>query len=434
MIFLTGSGELAHSWAVGMTTSKNGGQGSRVPTDTALIAAARRGDVDAFDSLTDRHRDAAVRLTRRTVNGPAEELVDAAVAAARTELRAGAGPRTAFRPYLLTLLRRQNSGGLRRGRRSKIDEGTGSAFPAACIATTGKAFHGLPEEAQVALWHTEVEGEPLLETGKLLGLEATRVAELSFSARDAIRAAQLLEHRAAITSPQCRWTTNRLNGYARHTLSQPDTTKVTEHLDTCDLCAGVAPAVLAVEADLPLLIATVVLGPAAQAYLGREGAGHARHGRIAGLMHDAARPVAVAISAIALITAGLLGTLAFADEDAAEKKVATPTTFTAIPVAPTSPDDDSGPDSGEGSTGRDRVAEAAPPVKRAPATTTVDRAFVPDVRPEPAQPAQPAPKPQESSETEDSEETETHSLDLGVAQVNITPGAGLLGLPGLSFG
>lgn len=410
-----------------MTTSKNGGPGSRVPTDTALIEAARRGDVDAFDSLTDRHRDAAVRLIRRTVNGPAEELVDAAVAAARTELRAGTGPRTAFRPYLLTLLRRQNSG-LRRGRRAKIDEGAGSAFPAACIAATDKAFHGLPEEAQVALWHTEVEGEPLLETGKLLGLEATKVAELSFSARDAIRAAQLLEHRAAITSPQCRWTTNRLNGYARHTLSQPDTTKVTEHLDTCDLCAGVAPAVLAVESDLPLLIATVVLGPAAEAYLGREGAGHARHGRFAGLLNDAARPVAVAITAIALITAGLLGTLAFADEDTARKKVATPTTFTAIPVAPTSPDDESGPDSGEGSTGRDRVAKAATPAKRSPATTMVDRAFIPDERPEPAAPA---PKPQV---VEEAPEIETHSLDLGVAQLNITPGGGLLGLPGLSLG
>lgn len=415
-----------------MTTSKNGGQGTRMPTDTALIAAARRGDVDAFDSLTDRHRDAALRLTRRTVNGPAEELVDAAVAAARTELRAGTGPCTAFRPYLLTLLRRQNSGGLRRGRRAKIDEGAGSVFPAACIAATGKAFHGLSEESQVALWHTEVEGEPLLETGKLLGLEATKVAELSFSARDAIRAAQLLEHRAAITNPQCRWTTNRLNGYARHTLSQSDATTVTEHLDTCDLCAGVAPAVLAVESDLPLLIATVVLGPAAEAYLGREGAGHARPGRLAGLMHDAARPVAVAISAIALITAGLLGTLAFAEDDTTRTKVAAPTTFTAIPVAPTSPDDESGPDSGEGSTGRDPVTKATTPAKRTiTKTTTVDRAFVPDER---RDPAQPAPKPQVGEAADESEESEALSLDIGVTELNITPGAGLLGLPGLSFG
>lgn len=414
-----------------MASSKTGGPGSRVPTDTALIAAARRGDVDAFDSLADRHHDAAMKLARRTMSGSAEELVDAAVAAARTELRAGTGPTTAFRPYLLTILRRQNSG-LRR--RVRVDESAGTAFPAACVAATAKAFRALPEQAQAALWHTEVEGEPLLETGKLLGLEATGVAELSFSARDTLRAAQLLDHRAAISTPQCRWTTNRLNGYARNTLSDADTTKVTEHLDTCDLCGAVAPAVLAVESDLALLVATVVLGPAAGTYLGREGAGHARAGVFAGLMRDAARPLAVAISAIALITAGLLGTLAFADEDAAEKKTATPITFSVIPVAPTSPDaGDSGPDSGEGSTGRDVTGRSAPaptrtvPVTRAAERTEESRERTSRVAPAPAAPPAPA-------VAEEPEQSEAISINLGVAELTISPGDGLLGLPGLSFG
>ncbi len=401
-----------------MNTSKNGGQGTRVPTDTALITAARRGDVDAFDSLADRHRDAAVKLARRTMNGSAEELVDAAIAAVRTELRAGTGPATAFRPHLLTVLHRQNTGS-RRARRTRAAETAASTVPAACLETTARAFGSLSEDAQVALWHTEVESEPLLETGKLLGLEATGVAELSFAARDTLRAAQLLDHRAAISTPECRWTTNRLNGFARNTLSEPDTAKVTAHIDECELCAAVAPTVLAVESDLALLVATVVLGPAAAAYLGRE-SGHARQGRFAGLMRDAARPVAVAISAIALITAGLLGTMAFADEDAAPKKQATQSTFTAIPVAPTSPVDDIGPDSGNGSTGRSTPKASPRPSPRAVVVMT--QSAVSDVK---TDPVKPAPKP---------EEPETHSLNLGITKLNITPGGGLLGLPGLSFG
>ncbi len=405
-----------------MTTSKNGGPGTRVPTDTALITAARRGDVDAFDSLADRHRDAAVRLARRTGAGSVEHLVDEAIAAVRTELRAGAGPATAFRPYLLTTLRHQHAGGLRRSRRRAEDAGASGTMPATCVAATSKAFRALPEDARVALWHTEVEGEPLLETGKLLGLEATGVAELSFAARDTLRAAQLLEHRAAIRSSDCRWTTNRLNGYARHTLSVADNTKVTAHLDTCDLCAGVAPAVLAVESDLPLLVATVVLGPAAEAYLDREGAGHARAGLFAGLMRDAARPVAVAISAIALITAGLLGTLAFADSDPESREATKPATFTAIPVAPTNPVADTGPSSGNGSTGRDEARATPRPTPRPLAKSVVRTVTVSDVRTEPARPA---PKPAEPEGT---------SINLGITSLNISPGGGPLGLPGLSLG
>ncbi|HUR73771.1 MAG TPA: zf-HC2 domain-containing protein [Sporichthya sp.] len=404
-------------------TSKTNGLGSRVPTDNALIAAARRGDVDAFDSLADRHRDAAVKLARRTVHGNAEELVDAAITAVRTELRAGVGPATAFRPHLLTVLRRQNTSGGRRGRRARAAEAAAAALPAGCVETTAQAFRALSADAQVAIWHTEVEGEPLLETGKLLGLEATAVAELSFAARDTLRAAQLLEHRAAITSPECRWTTNRLGGFARNTLSEADTAKVHAHTAQCELCAAVAPAVVAIESDLALLVATVVLGTDAGPYLGREGAAHARQGRFAGLLRDAGRPAAVAISAIALITAGLLGTLAVADEDSAPTKAAAPSTFHAIPVAPTNPIDDSGPDSGNGSTGWDEPKATPRPTPRPVVVVhTLARSASSDVK---TDPVQPAPKPAEPAGS---------SLNLGVTSLKITPGAGLLGLPGLSFG
>jgi DNA-directed RNA polymerase specialized sigma24 family protein len=410
-----------------MTSSKTNSQGTRVPTDAALIAAARRGDVDAFDSLADRHRDAAVQLARRAGLGNPEEIADATIDAARIELMTGSGPSTAFRPYLLGMLRRRHSGP-RRARRQKTDEApAGLAVPIDCVLTTAKAFKNLPEDAQAALWHTEVEGEPLLETGKLLGLDATTVAELSFTARDTLRAAQLLDHRAAISTPACRWTTNRLNGYARTTLSEADTAKVAAHLEDCELCAAVAPAVTAVESDLALLVATVVLGSAAEAYLDRDGAAHVRPGGFAALMRDAARPVAVAISAIALITAGLLGTLAFAGEDAAHENAAPPSTFTAIPVAPTDRalTADSGPASGSGSAGHDAVRPAPRPAPRAVKHTAITTTRTVTESGVKSEPAQPAPQPAEKS---------GFALNLGITSLNITPGAGLLGLPGLSLG
>jgi hypothetical protein len=143
-------------------------------------------------------------------------------------------------------------------------------------------------------------------------------------------------------------------------------------------------------------------------------------------MRDAARPVAVAISAIALITAGLLGTLAFADEDSSRQKSAHPTTFTAIPVAPTdNAVADSGPDSGSGSSGRDEVKTATRPAPKALLPTTTRTVSSSVVKSEPVKPA-PAAAPEEKQGGV--------SLDLGITSVNIDPGAGVLGLPGLSLG
>jgi hypothetical protein len=84
------------------------------------------------------------------------------------------------------------------------------------------------------------------------------------------------------------------------------------------------------------------------------------------------------------------------------------------------PVDDNGPDSGTGSTGRDMPTASPRATPRSVVVMT--QSMTSDVKTDPVKPA-----PKE-------EGPETHSLNLGITKLNITPGAGLLGLPGLSFG
>src|ERR1700749_248397 len=76
--------------------------------DSDLLHAIRSGDITAYATLYERHAAAARVLAFQLVRGPAE--VDDVVAEAFTKvldlLQRGGGPEDAFRPYLLTAVRR----------------------------------------------------------------------------------------------------------------------------------------------------------------------------------------------------------------------------------------------------------------------------------------------------------------------------------------
>src|ERR1700685_224283 len=78
------------------------------PSDVDLIAASRSGDAAAYAALYKRHVAAANSLARRLVRGPAEadDVVAESFAKVLDLLRRGGGPEGAFRPYLLTAVRR----------------------------------------------------------------------------------------------------------------------------------------------------------------------------------------------------------------------------------------------------------------------------------------------------------------------------------------
>src|ERR1700742_4400471 len=97
------------------------------PTDAVLIAAARRGETPSFRVLVGRHQDAGARLARRLAPAAPAELLSDAIASVNAGLRSGAGPRTAFRPHLLTVIRRtaMESG---KGNRNRGEESEGTAL------------------------------------------------------------------------------------------------------------------------------------------------------------------------------------------------------------------------------------------------------------------------------------------------------------------
>jgi DNA-directed RNA polymerase specialized sigma24 family protein len=77
-------------------------------SDAVLLLHTREGDSAAFGSLYLRHVAAARVLARQLARDPAEadELVAESFARVLGILHRGAGPEAAFRPYLLSTMRR----------------------------------------------------------------------------------------------------------------------------------------------------------------------------------------------------------------------------------------------------------------------------------------------------------------------------------------
>src|SRR5437899_2363521 len=77
------------------------------PDDSALLAATRSGDAEAYGVLYVRHVEAARRLARSLAgdSGEAEDLVSEAFVKVLAALYRGGGPDSSFRAYLYTALR-----------------------------------------------------------------------------------------------------------------------------------------------------------------------------------------------------------------------------------------------------------------------------------------------------------------------------------------
>src|ERR1700676_4908972 len=140
------------------------------PSDADLIAASRSGDTTAYATLYQWHVAAAHGLARRLVRGRAEadDVVAEAFAKVLDLLRRGGRPEGAFRPYLLTAVRRAAYDRHRAERRQVVtgemeafDPGVPFADPAVVSLERimiACAFASLPERWQLVLWHTEIEG------------------------------------------------------------------------------------------------------------------------------------------------------------------------------------------------------------------------------------------------------------------------------------
>jgi RNA polymerase sigma factor (sigma-70 family) len=252
------------------------------PSDAELIESVRKGAVSAYGSLYERHVGAAYNLARQLTRNQAEadDLVSEAFAKVLDTLRAGRGPDSAFRAYLLTALRHTAYDKTRRDRKVELSDdvtaiaGADTAVPFSDTAVAGlerslaaRAFARLPERWQAVLWHTEVEGQSPAEVAPLLGLTPNGVSALAYRAREGLRQAYLQVHLAETDNERCHATAERLGAWTRSGLSKRETAQVEAHLDECARCRALAAELADVNSGLRGVVAPLVLGVGALGYL-----------------------------------------------------------------------------------------------------------------------------------------------------------------------
>jgi RNA polymerase sigma factor (sigma-70 family) len=249
------------------------------PADAELISAVRGGDSDAYGVLFDRHVAAARRLARQLVPpADAEDLVSEAFAKVLSLLQRGAGPDLAFRAYLLTAVRRLHVDRIRASARVQPTDDLepfdpGVPFRDTAVegfenAAAARAFASLPERWQAVLWHTEVEGQKPADVAVLLGMSANSVSALAYRAREGLRQAFLTMHLQELEDDACAWTHQNLGAYVRNGISRRDATKVEQHLSECRKCTALYLELTEVNSNLRGLLAPLLLGGVAAAYVG----------------------------------------------------------------------------------------------------------------------------------------------------------------------
>ncbi|MEU4766002.1 sigma-70 family RNA polymerase sigma factor [Actinosynnema sp. NPDC023794] len=257
---------------------------SRPPSDAELIDAVRGGEIQAYGELFQRHVPAARNLARHLARSSAEadDLVSDAFAKVLDTLRAGGGPDSAFRAYLLTALRHTAYDKTRRDKKLKladdveavsgVEKVTTVPFHDPAVATleralATRAFASLPERWQTVLWQTEIEGQSASELAKLLGLTANGASALAYRAREGLKTAYLQAHLEHSPTNRCRATVAKLAAWTRGGLTKREAAQVEAHLDECPTCPAMAAELADVNGTLRAVVAPLVLGSGVAGYL-----------------------------------------------------------------------------------------------------------------------------------------------------------------------
>ncbi len=181
-----------------MDESAGGGQPG---SDAELLNQIRSGRPDCYSVLRARHEAAAACLADRLGLEPeqAASSVDAAFTLVLDAIKRGGGPTDAFRPYLLTAVRRVAGGGSVPADDQQLpDPGQlldGPPAAGGLGVPLAAAYLSLPERWRAVLWHADIERAAPPAIAPVLGLAAAEVTELTASARAGLRHAYL-QHQA----------------------------------------------------------------------------------------------------------------------------------------------------------------------------------------------------------------------------------------------
>ena len=345
-------------------------QASDGPSDAELLARVREGDREAYGQLYLRHEPAATSLARylTRTRHEADDVVADAFARVLRAIDGGAGPTEAFRPYLLTAVRRTT---WRHGEDQKHTRLAASEDEAELLdlrlavepedrsddAIVLRAFRDLPERWQLVLWHTEIEGQPPAAVAPLLGLSPNATAALAVRAREGLRQAYLQAHLQAQPPDSCRFSVEHLGSFVRDGLGKRDNAKVEAHLADCPDCQDLQADLGSLNKALRSIVGPAVVGAGAARWLqeraaeAASGVGAAEH--VQQVVSRIRFPQAVGLAGAAaalFVTLGVSSDLARPDDPGTPDPVAavpirqvvdTPTGVVTFPLAgtPAAPED-----------------------------------------------------------------------------------------------
>jgi RNA polymerase sigma factor (sigma-70 family) len=174
--------------------------------DAVLLTMVRDGDDTAYAALWRRYRSTAIAVALRTTRTfDAEDVAAEAFARILAAIRAGGGPRIAFRAYLLVTVKNVIANwGRQEARMAMISLDLIEELPVRRhVIDVGdrlavvSAFRTLPERWQLSLWYSEIEGLGPSEIGTLLGISSSAAAMLTYRARIGLREAWHSENGAS---------------------------------------------------------------------------------------------------------------------------------------------------------------------------------------------------------------------------------------------
>jgi len=235
------------------------------------------------------HAPAARRLALSMVPPDvADDIVAEAFARVLAAIRAGGGPRHAFRGYLLAAVRNLACDWLQaRGRLTVVGDmdvqaddepaGPGRVNPGiGCAADTQaeardearlvtRAFGRLPARWRAVLWQLEVEGKAPAAVAPMFGLSANGVSALAMRAREGLRQAYLAEHVGSNIPAACRTYAAEFGAGARGRLSQRRRASIQEHLSHCPACQDLFTELTELNSRLGTILTPAALAAASSA-------------------------------------------------------------------------------------------------------------------------------------------------------------------------
>ncbi|MFI8448851.1 sigma-70 family RNA polymerase sigma factor [Streptomyces erythrochromogenes] len=206
---------------------------------------------DVMDEVFARHHSSVVAYARTCCRdlSTAQDLAAEAFARTYRAIAWGAGPEYAWRPYLLTCVRRLAATWAREAARTRLSDdfeewaaqlsdgqdAEDAVFTAEEESLVLRAYESLPDRWRAVLWHSVVEGEPAADIAARLGISAGGVGSLVARAREGLKEAYLRAHLDQSASDECR----HYGGQIAARLRRPGkrlTRDMSRHLQGCDDC------------------------------------------------------------------------------------------------------------------------------------------------------------------------------------------------------